>query len=97
MLRLLILVAIVAGLAGVYDSVGADAGVDAARVMMTGGLAVDIRSFAMGFASALILATFQRFHWHELRMRMRQWLVGGMRLFQFVALAALLIGVLMYY
>jgi hypothetical protein len=96
MLRLLLLIIVVAVMAGAYDSVGADAGIGAARDLLAGGL-MDMRSFAMGFASALILATLQRIHWHELRLRMRQWMLGGMRLFQFIVLAALLIAVLMYY
>ena len=99
MFRVLMFIALVAAMAGVYDFAGthgALAGVGAVHGA-AGSLTLDVRSFGMGFAAALLLATMQRIPWHGLPTMLRDWLRGWRRLFQLAVLAALLIGVLMFY
>lgn len=96
MLRLLMFIALVAAVSGLYDFAGmqdAFAGPGLARAAGS----LDVRSFGMGFAVALTLATMQRIPWNGLPAMLRDWLRGWRRVFQLAVLAALLVGVLMYY
>jgi hypothetical protein len=99
MLRLLMFVALAAAVMTGWDNLGApdaQAGAAFARAA-AGSLTIDVRSFGMGFAVALMLATFQRIPWHNMSVVLREWLRGGRRMLQFMMLAALLVAVLMYY
>ena len=98
MLRLLMFIALVASVAGVYDFAGMqDALAGPGVTRAAGGLTIDVRSFGMGFAAALMLATMQRIPWNGLPAMLRDWLRGWRRLFQLAVLAALLVGILMFY
>jgi hypothetical protein len=99
MFRLLVAIAILAAIAGVFDAGSSDnaAGAsDAARAALTAARTLDARSFAMGFVTALVIATLQRISIANLAAVLLERMAGWRRLFKLVALAAGLVGVLMY-
>lgn len=99
MFRLLVAIAILAAIAGVFDAGGSDHAAtapDAARAALSAARTLDARSFAMGFVTALVIATLQRISIANIGAVLLERMAGWRRLFKLATLAVGLIAVLMY-
>ena len=99
MFRLIVAAAILAAIAGAFDVGGTETSAsasDVARTALVAASALDARSFAMGFVTALVIATLQRISLANLSAVLLERMAGWRRLLKLMLLAAGLIAVLMY-
>ncbi len=99
MFRLIVAAAILAAIGGVFDVGSAEtsaSGWDVVRTALVTASALDARSFAIGFVTALLIATLQRISLANLAAVRLERMSGWRQLFNLTILAAGLIAVLRY-
>lgn len=93
LLALGLMVAVAISLAGKGMSPG-QAGLDA---RFGGGFHLEYPSLLLGLALGIVLATLARLSWAEMPRRLALWLMANERNFYRGAMAAMFLGVLMFY
>lgn len=93
LLALGLMAAVAISLAGKGMSPGL-AGLDARH---PGGFHLDYPSLLLGLALGIVMATLARLSWAEMPRRLALWLMANERNFYRTAMAAMFLGVLMFY
>ena len=93
LLALGLMLAVAIALAGAGLSTGWS-GLDARQ---PGGFRLDYPSLVLGLALGLVMATLARMSWAEMPRRVALWLLANERNFYRAAMAAMCLGVLMFY